>query len=93
MSTQNIQSLSYFRANATTMVKEIRETGNPLVLTQNGKAAAVVVSPEEWEATQESLAMLQLLALRLDEVKQGRTVDFDEGMGRIDAMIEAHNGQ
>ena len=93
MSTQNIQSLSYFRANATTMVKEIRETGNPLVLTQNGKASAVVVSPEEWEATQESLAMLQLLALRLDEVKQGRTVDFDEGMGRIDAMIEAHNGQ
>ena len=93
MNTQNIQSLSHFRANATTMVKEIRETGNPLVLTQNGKAAAVVVSPEEWEATQESLAMLQLLALRFDEVKQGRTVDFDEGMDRIDAMIEAHNGQ
>jgi prevent-host-death family protein len=93
MNTQNIQSLSHFRANATTMVKKIRETGNPLVLTQNGKAAAVVVSPEEWEATQESLAMLQLLALRLDDVKHGRTVDFDEGMDRIDAIIEAHNGQ
>ncbi|ATD80509.1 MULTISPECIES: type II toxin-antitoxin system Phd/YefM family antitoxin [Desulfovibrio] len=93
MNTQDIQSLSHFRANATTMVKKVRETGNPLILTQNGKAAAVVVSPEEWESTQESLAMLQLLALRLDEVKNERTVDFDEGMDQIDAMIEAQNGE
>lgn len=93
MNTQDIQSLSHFRANATTMVKKVRETGNPLILTQNGKAAAVVVSPEEWESTQESLAMLQLLALRLDEVKNERTVDFDKGMDQIDAMIEAQNGE
>lgn len=92
MNTQNIQSLSHFRANATALVKEVRETGSPLILTQNGKAAAVVVSPEEWEATQESLAMLQLLAMRFDDVKQGRTVDFNEGMDQIDSIIEGHNG-
>lgn len=93
MSLQNIQPLSYFRANAHAVMKNIRETGTPVVLTQNGVAAGVVVSPQEWEATQECLAMLRMVAVRRQEVNGGRTVDFDEGMNRIDALIEAHNGK
>ncbi len=59
-----IQPLSYFRANAHAVMKDIRETGTPVVLTQNGVAAGVVVSPKEWAATQESLAMLRMVAVR-----------------------------
>lgn len=93
MNAQNIQSLSQFRANASSAVKELGETGSPLVLTQNGKAAAVLVSPREWEKTQESLAMLQMLVLRQQEVNAGKVVDFDEGMDHIDAMIAAHRAR
>lgn len=89
MSLQNIQPLSYFRANAHAVMKEIRETGTPVVLTQNGVAAGVVVSPQDWEATQESLAMLRMVAIRKQEIHAGRTIGFDEGVDRIDALIEA----
>ena len=93
MNTQNIQSLTQFRQNANAVIKEVAETGSPVVLTQNGRAAAVVVSPQEWKRTQESLAMLQMIALRRQEINAGKMVDFDEGMHKVDAMIEAHNGQ
>jgi prevent-host-death family protein len=93
MNTQNIQSLTQFRQNANAVIKEVAETGSPVILTQNGRAAAVVVSPQEWEKTQESLAMLQLVAIRRQEINAGKAVDFDEGMRKIDAMIEAHHGR
>lgn len=93
MNTQNIQSVSQFRANASSAMKDMDETGSPLVLTQNGKAAAVVVSPREWEKMQESLAMLQLLVQRQQEISAGNRVDFDEGMDRMDAMIEARGAR
>lgn len=92
MNTQNIQSLTEFRQNANSIIKEIGETGSSVVITQNGRAAAVVVSPQEWEKMQESLAMLQLVAIRRQEINAGETVAFDEGMSTIDAMIEAYSG-
>jgi prevent-host-death family protein len=91
VNTQNIQSLTQFRQNANAVIKEVAETGSPVVLTQNGRAAAVVVSPQEWKKTQESLAMLQMVAIRRGEINNGKVLDFDEGLRRIDAMIEARN--
>ena len=91
MNTQNIQSLTQFRQNANAVIKEVAETGSPVVLTQNGRAAAVVISPQEWKRTQESLAMLQMIAIRRQEINTGKVVDFDEGMRKIDAMIEAYH--
>lgn len=91
MNAQNIQSLTQFRQNANAVIKEVVETGSPVILTQNGRAAAVVVSPQEWQKIQESLAMLQMVALRRQEVNAGNVVDFDEAMRTVDAMIEAYN--
>ena len=93
MNTNNIQSLTQFRQNANAVIKEVVETGSPVVLTQNGKATAVVISPQEWQRTQESLAMLQMVAIRKQEISAGKVIDFDEAMHKVDAMIEAYNGQ
>ena len=93
MDIQNIQSLTQFRQNANAVIKEVAETGSPVVITQNGRAAAVVVSPQEWKRTQESLAMLQMVAIRRQEINTGKAIGFDEGMRAIDAMIETHNGR
>lgn len=93
MNTANIQSVTQFRQNANAVIKEVAETGSPVVLTQNGRAAAVVVSPQEWQRTQESLAMLQMVAIRQQEVNAGSVTAFDEGIRAINAMIEAHDGE
>lgn len=86
----NIQSITDFRQQANAMIQELTETESPLYLTHNGKAAAVVVSPALWQKTQDSLAMLQLLALRENGIEAGNVVDFDKGMDQIDAMIDAY---
>lgn len=84
-----IKSISDFRQQAPAMIKEVNETSNPLYLTQNGRAAAVLVSPEMWEKALNLKAMLQLLALSEKDVEAGKVVDFDEALDSLEDMIHA----
>ena len=55
---QDVRPLSEFRANASAFVQQVRETKRPLVITQNGRSAAVLLDVTEYE---ELLAKLDLL--------------------------------
>lgn len=46
---RDIQSLSVFKRDSSKFLKQIKKTGEPLVLTVNGKAAAVVLDPDSYE--------------------------------------------
>lgn len=56
---QDIQPLSDFRANAATLIQQIRTTKRPLVLTQHRKSAAVVLDVSEYEALIDKIEFLE----------------------------------
>jgi len=60
---ENIKSISYLKANAAEMINKINENGETYVITQNGEAKVVVQDIKEYERTQETIAMLQLLSM------------------------------
>ena len=62
------------------MLAEKRE---PLVITQNGEAKAVMQDVASYEATQETLALLKILALGKRQVEEGRTVPAEEAFRRL----------
>lgn len=68
-----IRSVSYLKANAAEILDELREIREPLVITQNGEAKAVLQDVKSYEETQETLALLKILALGEREVQQGLT--------------------
>lgn len=57
----SILSLSEFRTNASRLIDQLRDTSRPLVLTQNGRAKAVVQDYEDFQRHQQSLLMLKLM--------------------------------
>jgi len=69
-----IKSVSYLKANAAEILDELREQREPLIITQNGEAKAVLQDVKSYEETQETLALLKILALGEREAQQGRTV-------------------
>lgn len=69
-----IKSVSYLKANAAEILDELREQREPLIITQNGEAKAVLQDVKSYEETQETLALLKVLALGEREAQQGRTV-------------------
>ena len=69
-----IKPISYFKANAAEIIQELGEVGEPMIITQNGEAKAIVQDIVSYEKTQETLALLKILALGELEVREGKTI-------------------
>lgn len=67
-----IKPISYLKAHAADVLEKIGRDREPLVITQNGEARAVLQDVASYEQTQETLALLKVLALGAREVEQGR---------------------
>jgi prevent-host-death family protein len=68
-----VKPISYLKANAAEVLLELAENREPMVITQNGEAKAVIQDVASFEQTQETLALLKLLALGNQDIEAGRT--------------------
>lgn len=80
-----IKPISAFKANAAEILTQIAETRNPVIITQNGEAKAVVQDVVSYEEGRETLALLKLLALGVADVKAGRTTTLAEVKAHFEA--------
>ena len=85
MKPARIKPISYVKANAADLIRELREIGEPLVITQNGEATAVMQDVATYEATQETLALLKILALGKRQIEEGKAVPLAEAARRLRA--------
>jgi prevent-host-death family protein len=83
MRASRIKSVSYLKANAAEVLNELREIREPLVITQNGEAAAVLQDVISYEQTQETLALLKILALGTRDIGEGRTELASDVINRL----------
>jgi antitoxin YefM len=77
---QDIKPLSEFRANVASCLQQVHRTRRPLVITQHGKGAAVLLDVAEYEALIERLEVLEDLQAAELQIDQG------EGLGHEDAL-------
>jgi prevent-host-death family protein len=69
---ERIKPVSYFKAHASEIMRELNEGGEPMVITQNGEAKAVLQDITSYEETQETLALLKILALGNRQIEEGK---------------------
>ena len=70
---QAVKPISYVKAHAAELVKEVAKTHEPVIITQNGEAMAILQSLADYEQMQESLTMLKIIAMGKASVASGRT--------------------
>ncbi len=78
-----IKPISYLKAHAAEIVRNMGEQGAPLVITQNGEAKVVLQDIESYEQTQETMALLKILALGNRQVDAGNVVPAATVVRRI----------
>ncbi|MFZ2419213.1 MAG: type II toxin-antitoxin system Phd/YefM family antitoxin [Smithellaceae bacterium] len=71
LSTQ-IKPISYLKAHAAEIVRNMSKQGEPLVITQNGEAKVVIQDIESYEQHQETMALLKILALGNRQIEEGK---------------------
>ncbi|MBL4911155.1 MAG: type II toxin-antitoxin system Phd/YefM family antitoxin [Alteromonadaceae bacterium] len=79
----HIKPISYLKANAAKIAAELKDDGEAYIITQNGEAAMVVQSVTEYEQTQETLAMLQLVAVGEQEIASGQIVTAKQAFASV----------
>lgn len=67
-----IKPISYLKAHAAEVVRNLSTQMEPLVITQNGEAKAVMQGIKSYEQTQETMALLKLLALGQRQIDEGK---------------------
>lgn len=79
-----IKPISYLKSHAAEVIKQISESGEPMVITQNGEAKLVVMDVVAWEQREETLALLKLLAMGQREYELGLYRDADEVLADLE---------
>jgi prevent-host-death family protein len=89
MRSSQIKPISYLKANAAEVLDHLAERREPMLITQNGEAKAVIQDIASYEETQETLALLKILALGNREVEEGRVRPLAEVVRRLRARKTA----
>lgn len=84
-----VKPISFLKANAAEVLLDLAERREPMIITQNGEAKAVIQDLASFEATQETLVLLKLLALGNRDIDAGRTTPARDVIARLKAKTAA----
>jgi prevent-host-death family protein len=84
---KDIEPLSEFRKHSAAFVKRLKKEKKPIVLTQHGKSAAVLLDVSEYERFTRKMEMLEDLLQAKQDSEQGNTYTMDEAKERIEKYL------
>jgi prevent-host-death family protein len=84
-----VKPISFVKAHAAELLQEMEKTSQPIIITQNGEAKAVLQNIHDYEATQQTMALLKILALSRKDLDEGRTQPAPESFASIRQAIRS----
>ena len=79
-----VKPISYLKSHAAEIVRDISNSREPMLITQNGEAKLVVMDVRSYEEHEDMLALLKLLALGNREIDQGKFRPASDVFAEID---------
>ena len=80
---KQIKPISYLKAHAAEIVRNLSKHQEPLIITQNGKAKVVIQDIESYEQTQQTIALLKILSLGIRQIEEGKVLPAKDVINRI----------
>ena len=80
---RQIKPISYLKAHAAEIVRNLGERREPLIITQNGEAKVVIQDIESYEQAEETMALLKILALGNRQIEEGKTAPAADVIQRL----------
>ena len=84
-----VKSISYLKAHAPEVLRGLAERREPLVITLHGEAKAVLQDIATYEQTQETLALLKMLAMSNKSLEEGKVRPLGEAFTGIRKRVKA----
>ncbi len=90
---ERVKPISYLKAHAPEMIRGLADSREPLIITLHGEAKAVLQDIDSYEQTQESLALLKMLALTTARVEAGEVRPAAEAFDALRRRLKPTVGQ
>jgi prevent-host-death family protein len=78
-----IRPISYLKAHAAEIVRNLSKQQEPLIITQNGEAKVVIQDIKSYERTQQTIALLKILSLGTRQIEDGKVLPAEEVIERL----------
>ena len=86
---QDIRSMSEFRTGIASFLKQVHDTKRPLIITQHGKGAAVLLDVGEYESMQEKIELLKDIQVSVGQIENGEGIEHLNAKEMIIKRISA----
>ena len=83
----DILPISDLRQDAAKVLKKLRDNKEPIIITQRGRAAAVIIGVEAYEKSEQDKELLRLLAQGDKEIEIGEGYDLDTVLAEADLIL------
>ncbi len=83
----DIRPISYIKTNAADMLKRVNETHNPIIITQNGEAKAVLLDTRSYQEMRNSLGIMKLLSESEKDIQDDRVFSQEDVFQDIENNI------
>ncbi len=84
---ESIKSISYLKTHASKVIRDVTDNQKTLIITHNGEAKVVLQDVKVYENTQESIALLKILALSGKEIKLGHYKPLQTSVKNVQKKI------
>ena len=86
-----IVPITDLRHDSSEILKRLRNSREPVIITQRGRAAAVLLSVEQYERSENDRELLLALARGEQEIARGRGHDLDDVLEEADAILKSES--
>ena len=90
---KSVKPISYLKAHAAEMIRDIGETHEAVIITQNGEAKAVLQSVQDYQQLQESLALLKMIHQSRKSIAEGRSAPAREVFRKLRKNAKARRSE
>jgi len=85
---EDIKPISYVKSHTAEIMKQVNEKNNPVVITQNGEAKAVLMDVKQYQNILDAMNLLKILSIGENDIKLNRTYTQSEINKKIMAILE-----
>ena len=85
---QDLKPISYLKNNMAEVIRKLNDSQGTMIITQNGEARAALMDIKAYEDLQETLAMLEMIAIGNKNLTEGRYRPAEQVLREFEARIE-----
>ena len=84
----DIRPISYIKSHTAEMIRQVEEKKNPIVITQNGEAKAILIDVKTYQNLMDAVNLMKIISIGENDIRNGRTIGHDEAKNRLKKVFD-----